>query len=157
MERTWLDCLPDEILDMVHHKCIASMLSEVHNELIPSTQPSRLTPAPALNVPVVNKILSYFPDLVYENVESYYLVLDWLVHTRIVSEDRIQRMIESDTAPPPFPHMTDLQALGESAAFLILSQPLCKIDKNFYRHLLERFDYQTLLSFKRFVENRCNM
>lgn len=154
---TWLDCLPDELQDIIRVEYIKSLLADVHGEMLKATVPRKNGGIPVKNAPVISRLLAHFPEMIYENVESYYLILDWFVDEEIVPQARIDRMVCCSGFPMQRERSTELEDKCDEIAFLILNRPLCRINKTFYASLLARLNHQELLCFKRYVESRCNL
>lgn len=153
---TWLDRLPYELQEIIRIEYIKLSFNAVNRELVISTNPAHLGTIPLMCIPIIAKLLSYFPDMIYENVESYYLILDWFVDYGIVSQSRIDHMVLSQGFPDFRGGVTETEERCEQIAFTMLNRPLCQINKTFYTSLLSKLNYQELLCFKRYVERRCN-
>ena len=153
---TWLDILPAELQDMIRVESIKSMMADVNREAILATVPGRGESIPRMNRALIGKLLAHFPEMIYENVESYYLILDWFVEANLVPQSRIDHMVCCSGFPSPRERSTETQDKCDVIAFLILNKPLCRINKVFYASLLGRLNHQELLCFKSYVESRCN-
>ena len=153
---TWLDILPDELQDMIRVEYIKSMMTDVNREMLASTVPGPGGSIPSMNRALISKLLAHFPEMIYENVESYYLILDWFVEAGIVPQPRIDHMICCNGFPSPRERSTETQDKCDDIAFLIFNKPLCRINKEFYASLLGRLNHQELLCFKAYLESRCN-
>jgi len=153
---TWLDRLPYDVQEIIRVEYVKLSFNVINREIVINTNPHHLGTIPLMCIPVIAKLLSYFPDMIYENVESYYLLLDWFVDHGTVSQARIDKMIGSDTSPEDRYSTTETEERCDEIAFIMLNRPLCQINKAFYTSLLSKLNYQELLCFKRYVERRCN-
>ena len=153
---TWLDRLPYELQEIIRVEYIKLSFNVINREVLVSTNPAHLGTIPVMCIPVIAKLLSYFPDMIYENVESYYLILDWFVDYGTVPQSRIDHMVLCDGFPDQRNPSTETEERCDEIAFMMLNRPLCQINKTFYTSLLSKLNYQELLCFKRYVEHRCN-
>ena len=153
---TWIEQLPSELTEKICQHVTQLHMSDVHREMIHSTTYSLSLgdDIPPLNNIVIKDIIRHFHDPFYENLESYFLLLDWFAFSNYLTNDDISECLfrNSEMILHEPIDCLDSKTLIKYLAYKLLNHPVCMVNTNYYISLIKHLNYQQLLSLKRFMD-----